>query len=216
MALPKGYKFKAVSAAKLIQANQAGTKGRETNSALAVKRRKEYNESPNLCLDCGTPILIPEGAQRGESYWIKKKKFCNHSCGAKYHNRVLGYPHRKPKVRACVECGTEYISPYKRSTRCDVCKKRPKLSVLGRRKKFECRIQDVRSHARKVLFRARERKCEICGYSVRVDCCHVKAVKEFSKNALLSEINELSNLKALCPNHHVELDLGLLKISVGV
>jgi hypothetical protein len=213
--LPKGYKFKVLSLAKSEQALTAGKLGRSANTILAAERRKRYNESPNCCLECKSPILVPDGVSSSRFFEIKKKKFCNQSCGAKYHNRVLGYPHRKPKVRICSTCSEEYISPYKRSTRCSICKQLPSISILASRTKESSRIQDIRKHARSVLFKARPRKCEICGYNVRVDCCHIMAVKEFSKDALLSEINSLDNLKALCPNHHVELDLGILKVSVG-
>jgi hypothetical protein len=213
--LPKGYKFKNLSVAKLLQARQASVKGRDANKVLAVKRRKDYNESPNLCLDCGAPMLVSDNEDSGKFSEIKKKKFCNQSCGAKYHNRVLGYPHRKPKIRSCLNCGVEYISTARQTNRCSDCRMLPRVSILGIRKKSESRIQDIRTHARLILFRAKDRKCEVCGYDVRVDCCHIKPIKEFSKNALLSEINALENLKALCPNHHVELDLGILKISVG-
>jgi hypothetical protein len=216
MALPKGYKFKP-SVLKSAQVLVAGELGRLKNTALALQRRKDYNASPNHCLDCGAAILTPVDDMRGRVFAeIKRKKFCNQSCGAKYHNRVLGYPHRKPKVRICSTCGIDYTSPYRKTDRCSDCRSLPRVSVFETRKKSECRIQEVRSHARLMLFRAKERKCEICGYDVRVDCCHVKPVREFSKDALLSEINALENLKALCPNHHVELDLGILKFSVEV
>ena len=210
--LPKGYKFKKLSAAKSAQTLEAGRLGRLANTALAAERRKRYNESPNHCLECKASLLVPEDADGGKFSEIKKKKFCNQSCGARYHNRVLGYPHRKPKVRICSVCSKEYTSPYKRSIRCSICKQLPSVSILASRTKAECRIQEIRAHARLVLFRTKTRKCEVCGYDVRVDCCHIKAVKKFSSSALLSEINNLENLKALCPNHHVELDLGVLKV----
>ncbi len=210
--LPVGYKFKVVSAPKLSQTLEAGKAGRLRIAELSTARRERYNESPNRCLECKTPILVLPSDDAGKFSEIKKKKFCNQSCGAKYHNRVFGYPHRKPKIRICSTCGMKYTSPLRKTDRCTDCRLLPRVSVLGVRKKSECRIQEIRTHARLILFRTKGRECEICGYKVRVDCCHIKAVKEFSKDALLSEINDLKNLKALCPNHHVELDLGILKI----
>ncbi len=213
MALPSGYKFKGISAAKKSQALEAGVLGRQANTRLAIQRRETYNKSPNLCAQCHKPILV---SAKESLYWVKKKRFCNQSCGARYNNLVLGLPRHKPKIRTCSMCRAAYTYSAVRSNRCIECRPLPRESTLSARKKSGCRIQEIRTHARLVLFRARERKCEICGYSVRVDCCHIKAVKEFSKDTLLSEINKLENLKALCPNHHVELDLGLLKVSIGV
>jgi len=208
--LPVGYKFKVVSEAKLAQARIAADLGRVANTVLSLERRRKYNESPNYCKECKAPILVHAGATGSQFAWIKKKKFCGHSCGAKYQNRVLGYPHRVPKIRVCTSCGVKYTSPYKRTVRCSDCRHLPIVSILSSRKKSECRIQEVRLHARKELFKASDRKCKVCGYSIRVDCCHIKPIKEFPSNALLSEINAQSNLVALCPNHHVELDLGIL------
>lgn len=207
--LKKGYKYEKLSSVKLAQILEAGKVGREVNAALAVKRRLCYNEFPNHCLNCEAPILVPDDASVGRFSEIKKKKFCNQSCGAKYHNRVLGYPHRKPKVRMCSLCGAEYISPYRTTFQCFDCRQLPHVSILASRTKGESLVQEIRNHARTVLFGDKERKCEVCGYSIRVDCCHVKPIKAFPKDALLSEINSLENLKALCPNHHVELDLGI-------
>ena len=64
-------------------------------------------------------------------------------------------------------------------------------------------------------------KCVICGYDKHVEIAHIKSVSEFSGNSLISEINDVNNLIALCPNHHWEFDSGNLsdedkrKISQG-
>jgi len=54
--------------------------------------------------------------------------------------------------------------------------------------------------------------CAICGYSNKVEICHIKSVASFSKAASISEINNIDNLVALCPNHHWEFDKGLINI----
>lgn len=53
----------------------------------AKKRIDTYNENPNLCLNCGKPILAPYGKKLNET---KRKKFCCQSCAAQYSNK-----HRK-------------------------------------------------------------------------------------------------------------------------
>jgi predicted restriction endonuclease len=54
--------------------------------------------------------------------------------------------------------------------------------------------------------------CAVCGYSRYIEICHVKPVKDFPDEAMLTEINSPDNLIALCPTHHWELDNGLLKL----
>lgn len=56
------------------------------------------------------------------------------------------------------------------------------------------------------------RCCVICGYDKRIEIAHIKAVADFDDNTLVSEINDISNLVALCPNHHWEYDNGLLEL----
>lgn len=57
----------------------------------ARKRVDEYNMNPNLCLNCGKPILAPYGKKLRET---KIKKFCSKSCAAQYNNQ-----HRKNNVK---------------------------------------------------------------------------------------------------------------------
>lgn len=56
-------------------------------------------------------------------------------------------------------------------------------------------------------------KCIVCGYDKHVEVAHIKAVSEFSDDALISEINDTTNLVGLCPNHHWEYDNELLNIT---
>lgn len=53
-------------------------------------------------------------------------------------------------------------------------------------------------------------RCAICGYDKHIEIAHIKAVSEFNDEALISEINDIGNLVALCPNHHWEFDNGKL------
>ena len=71
----------------------------------------------------------------------------------------------------------------------------------------------VGSHARKIYERSGKPKvCAACGYSYHVDICHIKDISKFEGTALIREINDLSNLVALCKNHHEEFDDGFLKL----
>lgn len=57
------------------------------------------------------------------------------------------------------------------------------------------------------------RICRVCQYAKHAEVCHIRAVADFPGEATLAEINVPENLVALCPNHHWELDHGLLKLT---
>lgn len=48
--------------------------------------------------------------------------------------------------------------------------------------------------------------CLCCGYSNHVQICHIKEIRDFDTSSKVSDINDLSNLVALCSNCHFELD----------
>ncbi|MGB8647994.1 MAG: HNH endonuclease [Anaerolineae bacterium] len=55
-------------------------------------------------------------------------------------------------------------------------------------------------------------RCRVCGYDKSIMICHIKPVAEFDDTATIEEINAKSNLIALCPNCHRELDDGWLQL----
>jgi predicted restriction endonuclease len=71
----------------------------------------------------------------------------------------------------------------------------------------------VREDARKKL-NPSSKECLICGYNKYVECCHIKPVQDFPETALLSEVNALTNICWLCPNHHKELDKQIMDIQL--
>lgn len=74
------------------------------------------------------------------------------------------------------------------------------------------RYQTARHHAHRIAaLYLPERVCAECGYSIYVELCHIHSIGEFPSEATLTEVNSLENLRWLCPNHHKELDLGLMR-----
>ena len=59
-------------------------------------------------------------------------------------------------------------------------------------------------------------KCFVCGYSNHVEVCHIKDIKDFSNDTVVYEINKLTNLSMLCPNHHYEFDKGLVEDVISI
>jgi predicted restriction endonuclease len=71
----------------------------------------------------------------------------------------------------------------------------------------------IQGHALSIWKRfGTENMCSICRYDKYTEVCHIKAVSSFSDNATILEINNISNLISLCPNHHWEYDHGILKL----
>src|SRR5258708_5084712 len=50
--------------------------------------------------------------------------------------------------------------------------------------------------------------CYVCAYSRHIEIAHKKPIKEFAGSSLISEINSLNNLVALCNRCHWEYDNG--------
>ena len=69
-------------------------KGHETQTRRAIER---YYADPAICLNCGKVIEL-DGKQKPSQ--IKKKKFCNQSCAAKFNNlgKDRWEKHRDPKI----------------------------------------------------------------------------------------------------------------------
>lgn len=90
---------------------------------------------------------------------------------------------------------------------------RTKGELFLNRKNWQSARSSIQHHARKVYFDSNPTpKCAICGYTNHVEVAHIKAVADFSDDATISDINSISNLVGLCPNHHWEYDNGMLKI----
>lgn len=52
--------------------------------------------------------------------------------------------------------------------------------------------------------------CALCKYETHVDICHIRDIRSFPDGTPYLVINDLSNLLALCKNHHWEFDNNFL------
>jgi len=144
---------------------------------------------------------------------IKKTKgnFCSSSCAASFNNKK--YPKRHNEG-SCVSCNTG-IS--KRKIYCNECLPNKEIdwsniSYLEIRRRYNYQKNSlIRMLARRCYRKlGAPKRCAVCGYSKHYNVCHRKPVHSFDPGALISEINDIRNLVALCPNHHWEFDNGLL------
>jgi hypothetical protein len=142
-------------------------------------------------------------------------KFCCRSCAASYNNKT--HPKRKKKQHFCLTCGKE-IEKNSRKRFCDEHNKqlvdwsKVIYSDEFRKRKYQ-KNSKIRSLARSSYMKSDlPRKCALCGYNKHFHVCHRKSISQHDDRTPISEINKLSNLIALCPNHHWELDNGLLSL----
>lgn len=87
------------------------------------------------------------------------------------------------------------------------------LEEATHNRKDNNRYCNIRSLSRRLYMRSdRPKVCEVCGYDKHIEICHIMDIAKFPKDTLISEVNDLNNLLALCSNHHWELDNNLIEI----
>ena len=86
-----------------------------------------------------------------------------------------------------------------------------KGDLFSERKNWQSARTAIRKDATKTYFANNtEHKCAICGYDKHIEVAHIKAVSDFDDTATIREINSITNLIGLCPNHHWEYDNGFI------
>lgn len=153
------------------------------------------------CVNCGTKT--------------SNQKFCSRSCSATFTNKIS--PKRKT-TRRCAKCDNtvansrtslceNHLSLYKSSDdykTMTIGEYRNKQSVVNKHPSWK--HSSIRNFARSWLKHLTKQPCRHCGYDKHVELAHVKAVSEFSDDALLLEVNNEENVIPLCPNCHWEFD----------
>lgn len=187
---------------------------------MAARQReyalKDYKARPNLCTFCGQAISIPAGVKVSE---IRTRRFCGHSCAARYSNQRRGRCASSAADRHCKQCGKATSEGARACRACDIARRQAlkattkKAELFARRRAWPNARAAITSHARaQYAASGRPRRCEVWGYERHVNVAHRKPVSAFRAEATLAEINRIGNLVALCPNHHWELDHGLLSL----
>jgi 5-methylcytosine-specific restriction endonuclease McrA len=158
------------------------------------------------CLQCGVQVISKYA-----------EKFCTQSCAAKYNN--VKFPKRSLIKKYC-SCGKVVR---KSTLQCAECRNKDRASqalsyTVGYLKSLYGvnllkLAAKIRGYSKYVYKRSGQpRVCFNCGYSKHIEVCHIKAVSDFSDDATMAEVHQLSNLIALCPNCHWEFDNKLLTI----
>ena len=197
-----------------------------------------YYANPNHCRECGELIPVPNGIK---VQFVRVKRFCNRSCANRFNNREVsrrrpkgytGSMHRRAsdspnriKPSTCVRCGRTTYSRDGRRKFCVDCYKLfrfpggvrfadlTKGDLFARRSNWQSARNSIRLHAQQTFIQSgRPAECFVCKYATHVDIAHRRAVSDFPETTTMKEINDISNLVPLCPNHHWELDHGLLQL----
>ena len=144
-----------------------------------------------------------------------RQKFCDRSCSASYNNVRRTRRHK----RTCADCGRH--TPATKGGRCQPCnseykeakaKARP-ISEMFCNGKTGYKFNYIRSWAKRLMNRANlDKKCDVCGFDVVVEVCHIVPISEFPGNTPMGTVNSLNNMVYLCPNHHAMFDRGLLTL----
>lgn len=156
------------------------------------------------CLSCGKETNNP--------------RFCSRSCSASYNNKKIGARHGDPDRSICPECGGK---KFPASKICHICKKKNEYDETQAKPLKDFLIQHghpqynfnrVRKWAKLLMeYRHIKKVCKNCGYSLHVECCHLKPMTEFDLNTPMGIVNGEENLVYLCRNCHWELDNGYLE-----
>lgn len=169
----------------LLQAQSAG--GVAWGKIQKERSINEYLENPRFCESCGKMIEPNQKLSH-----VKGKRFCDRKCSA--ISRIKPDTKEK-KIFKSKDENLRGIS---------------KGYLFESRKNWQSARTAIREHAHWLFPKERLKRCFICNYSHHVEICHIKSVSSFPPEALLGEINDLSNLIGLCPNCHWEFDHGLL------
>lgn len=173
------------------------------------------------CAECGNKKSI-----RVSEYNKSESKifFCNHSCAAKYNNRVC-LKRQRSENKYCPICGGIKT---KNGVLCKHCRNKERRYIgefeLGyyigygnKRKYISGKCQTIRTDAKRVLTEDKERE-KVCAYCKNhefddiLEVHHIKPIAGFDEHTKISEINSLDNLVWLCPNHHAMLEKGLISL----
>lgn len=120
----------------------------------------------------------------------------------------LSVKHKKSIIIRCEKLGMSLV--FDRYT---TLSNKTKGELFAERKNWQSARTAIRKHANRIFFENNTtHKCAICGYDKHIEVAHIKAVSDFDDTATIREINSITNLIGLCPNHHWEYDNGVIEL----
>ncbi len=169
-----------------------------------MKAERAYALDPVICRHCQSPIDVPAETKYST---IRRQKYCSKSCAAKANNHAT--PKRTRKPQPCESCGKDVVNHHYTTRKyCKECWS-ARLLEFSERPISEVTKRAICQNARAIM-NGSQKQCSYCDYAKHVEVCHLKPIRDFPACATVGEVNAKSNLKYCCPNHHWELDHGML------
>ena len=185
------------------------------------------------CENCGKEKQITKGDFNKSK---TKKFFCNHSCSAEFNNKnrtietdvIWEYNDNGKTKRGynkCPICGRLKNYTSKLCRKCSdkekyLIKERTLGSYIDGQKYLTTKCGEIRRDARRTIEESKvEKVCAFCknhDFDDILEVHHIKGILEFDSETTIKEINSLSNLIWLCPNHHIMLEKCLIELSDGM
>lgn len=182
------------------------------------------------CENCGKEKRILKGEYNKSE---TKKFFCNNSCSAKYNNKnrvietdIIWKCNDNVKTKRgynkCPICGELKYYTSKLCKKCSdkektLIKERTLGSYIDGKQYLTSKCSEIRKDARKTIEKSKvEKVCAYCknhDFDDILEVHHIKGILEFDSKTTINEINSISNLIWLCPNHHIMLEKGLIELS---
>lgn len=177
------------------------------SNSCHAKYKSDKNSTSLQCDQCNCTIVKINSS-------ISRKNFCSKSCATKFNNKL--YPKRKMSG-TCLSCEATISGSRKYCSKCFKLEKRndwDSMTMQYMKDRYGVnRYSIIRTLARKAYKDSGgARECLQCKYKTHIEICHITPIASFDADATLYIVNNLSNLVALCPNHHWELDNKVLKL----
>ena len=164
--------------------------------------------------------------------------FCSRSCAATYNNlnrdtynfditRRRFFPRLTPNYiylksfANCQNCNTTYNKIGTRISTYNTCSNFCNMELGMKNRIMKDAIKRtgantydaIRQNARAYSKYFYPALCMLCDYDKHYEVCHIKDLKDFSRDESFYEINSKTNLIHLCCNCHWEFDKGLIDIN---
>lgn len=141
-------------------------------------------------------------------------KFCSRSCAAIVNNKISQKRKMKNRCKKCtiiIRSNRTYCKQCKHSHAFNNAATLGEIIYKNHHKSSAYAL--VRTKARAVIKKLGITKCQNCNYCKHVEVAHKIKISSFPLDTLVDVINRPSNLLALCPNCHWELDHSMLEQS---
>lgn len=171
-----------------IRKNELQRQGKEI---LLQEERKQYEQNPKYCLECGEKIPFEK----------RFGKFCSKSCSTSYTNKQRNY--KKKSLNVCINCGKETPNEKYCSNICQ-----SEYEYKQYIKLWKDGINDgcsapygVSRHIRRYLLEKYNNSCQCCGWNKENPFTHKVPLEVHHIDGNYKNNSE-ENLQLLCPNCH--------------